>query len=676
MTDLAVADLSHIPVSQGLAATLARASEGARATGAQEVSLEHVLAALCDDPDAADVLAASQIDSARLKSETIAYLAQSAEPGGVRLPPGGQIGVSPPLMRILEAAAAAARGGRRRDINGAIVLAAIVGDGSSKAAQLLQAHGLTFDGAIRALQAALAQPSRNDTPSMAPAEDVLARARERVQSRATPSLRDIMREKSDEVTQGGPRPASPVTGNFPDRVAPYGASDDDQQRDLEAPAQEFDTADDVRADSAAPPPSSPNAPRSEIAPPPSSEGQPAGSPPQSPPFQGGGATDTAKPQSGEASTPPAAPSPSRQAAPSAADSGPNWQPPVERPAAPPSWVNTAPPGGATPKPLPPVAPQPAFPAPALPADGVSGQSAAGPPPGGLPQGGPLPPSTSPPGFEVRRTGGPQPPPIPPPMPKGPPSPGGFGAAPLARGPGAPHAMPPGFPPANAPAGPHSLPMGRPQAPAAGVTPSAKAPSPSLASAPAKPRRKEAPREPEKAELGQLTENVPRAMRVGVTERVEIRIGRAHIKNMAEGMEGGGLAWQHEVTVTKAMSVRVRAPEGGFFIETASPETQWIDNQFDEAGNDFASWRFLITPQHRGWATLRIIISARTVGSDGVVAETAFPDQVIEVKVRTNYGKAFKRTLGWLLAAIVGGALARFGEGAFDIGSGLISKFLS
>ena len=43
-------------MSQALATTLARASEGARAARAAEVTLEHVLAALCDDPDAADVL--------------------------------------------------------------------------------------------------------------------------------------------------------------------------------------------------------------------------------------------------------------------------------------------------------------------------------------------------------------------------------------------------------------------------------------------------------------------------------------------------------------------------------------------------------------------------------------------------------------------------------------------
>ncbi len=191
MTGTAIADLSHIPVSPGLSATLARSSEGARASGAPEVSLEHVLAALCDDADAADVLTACAIDPARLKGDVIRFLVQQT--GGAAQPVIGPVTVSPALVRILEAAAAAARGGRRRDINGAIILAAIVGDGRSFAAQMLQEHGLTFDEAIKALQSAQTQPPRAPAPELPPpAEDVLARARERVQSRAAPSLREMM----------------------------------------------------------------------------------------------------------------------------------------------------------------------------------------------------------------------------------------------------------------------------------------------------------------------------------------------------------------------------------------------------------------------------------------------------------------------------------------------------
>lgn len=188
---------------------------------------------------------------------------------------------------------------------------------------------------------------------------------------------------------------------------------------------------------------------------------------------------------------------------------------------------------------------------------------------------------------------------------------------------------------------------------------------------AQARQREAPA---KAELGELAENVPRSMRVGVSERVEIRIARGRVKAITEGMEGGGLAWRHDVTVTKAMSVRLRAPDGGFFVETASPETQWIDSQFADVGDEFASWRFLVTPNTRGWSRLQIIVSARTVGADGLAAETAFPDQVIEVKVKSNLKRAFLRWSGWIAAAVLGGALAKFGEGTFEAGMTLFSKF--
>ena len=68
----------------------------------------------------------------------LAQVLQGTEPSAERR---NSLGVSQDVRRILEAAAAAARGSRRRDINGAIVLAAIVGDARSMAAQILQPTG-------------------------------------------------------------------------------------------------------------------------------------------------------------------------------------------------------------------------------------------------------------------------------------------------------------------------------------------------------------------------------------------------------------------------------------------------------------------------------------------------------------------------------------------------------
>jgi hypothetical protein len=163
------------------------------------------------------------------------------------------------------------------------------------------------------------------------------------------------------------------------------------------------------------------------------------------------------------------------------------------------------------------------------------------------------------------------------------------------------------------------------------------------------------------------------MRVGKTVRAEVRIAKASVKALTDGIDGGGQVWQHTVAVTKAMSVRVRAPDGGFFIESASPETQWIESTLGYASDDFASWRFLITPQYRGWSDLQIIVSARSIGADGVAAETALPDQIIEVKVRANVARALLRLFSWTVAAVIGGALATFGETGMTVATALLKK---
>jgi hypothetical protein len=83
----------------------------------------------------------------------------------------------------------------------------------------------------------------------------------------------------------------------------------------------------------------------------------------------------------------------------------------------------------------------------------------------------------------------------------------------------------------------------------------------------------------------------------------------------------------------------------------------------------------VTPRTRGKRQLQLIVSARTVGADGVTAETALPDQVIEVRVATNYGRAAKRWAGWIAAAVVGGLLAKFGEMGFVIVKIFAAKYL-
>ena len=112
---------------------------------------------------------------------------------------------------------------------------------------------------------------------------------------------------------------------------------------------------------------------------------------------------------------------------------------------------------------------------------------------------------------------------------------------------------------------------------------------------------------------------------------------------------------------RALSVRLIAPDGGFWIESASPETHWVETAPSRQQDDHASWRWTVVPQRRGRHRLLLVVTERTVGRDGLAAETAPPDRVIEVTVKGNLGQ---RAVQWtrLLAAVLLGALiGRFGQ---------------
>ena len=143
--------------------------------------------------------------------------------------------------------------------------------------------------------------------------------------------------------------------------------------------------------------------------------------------------------------------------------------------------------------------------------------------------------------------------------------------------------------------------------------------------------------------GQLIHNIPRKMRVGALEEVEVRIAR-----------------RQEVD---AMTMRLRAPGGGFLIEPLSAETCWTNKgqNPEPEEQDFANWRWRVTPLRRGQGRLHLIISAQTLDANRVAAEAALPDQVIKVNVRMNYGRTFRKVAGLGLLTVACGALGSWGR---------------
>lgn len=565
MTTMIVDDLGRIPMSPYLTATLTRAADYATAQSHREVTLEHLLLALAEDPEATVVLKSSSVDLTRLTAEVSDFLGRSDD----RIEPtsGQPIAISADLRRILEAAAAAARQGRRREINGAIVLAAIVGDGKSTAANLLRVQGLTFEEAIRALQRATPQPAPTPAQPPAPAPQPQPPYHQPPVDFGEPPKPDLTRPATPNNA-----PATPPT-----------------TEEILASARE-------RLQSRSPP-----------------------APPVEP-------------------TPAPAPQPA----------------PVQQPVpAPLPRANYPDLGGPPTRPVAAPAPMPA-PAPAhdyepeLPSFGSERPGVGH--------------DDDIPAYIRKRAGaseglneGDWEAPIPPPGP--------YPNVPEPEAPPAPAQIPAS---ARFGGGVRSRPAAPPDAPRTGPSQAAErrraGSGPFVGSCPL-------------IEAGQLVENIPRRMRVGIPVVVEARIARADVKALAEGLQGGGAAFRHEVVVTKAMSVRLRAPDGGFSIENRSPETQWIENVLGLGSDDFASWRWTVTPRTRGRRQLQLIVSARTVGSDGMTAETALPDQLVDVKVAVNYVRTLGKWTGWILAAVIGGLFAKFGETGFLILRLLAAKYL-
>lgn len=113
----------------------------------------------------------------------------------------------------------------------------------------------------------------------------------------------------------------------------------------------------------------------------------------------------------------------------------------------------------------------------------------------------------------------------------------------------------------------------------------------------------------------------------------------------------------DAAVTRALTVRLKAPQGGFLIETAAPETQWFDQRGKNARDaDEARWRWMVTPQKSGRRPLQLSITMRTIASDGLILETSLPEHQATVHVPPSYLPVMVAAAGWTFAALIGALL--------------------
>ena len=648
---------NRVEMSQNLRGSLQRAMGYAAEQSHRHVTLEHLLLALADDREATVILEVSAVDVAALLTDVSDFLGRLEDRD--ENPSGQQPAIGDDISHIIQSASAAAQKSQRREIGSALVLAAIVGDGRSPSAQMLRNHGLTFENAIKALRQANAasrpppsQPAadaaRQPSPATIPVAAPMVNAIEQQAAPRQPSLQnvqaahDIIATARERIAaaRGTVAAAEALAKAPPHTTAPLSAQADPQALDQPAAPSAVGPAHAVLNEPRdIQEPATPRHPAraSELDPGPGADAQ--GRPAKSPvnPRQ-----DTRTPQ-----TPPVKQQPARPAPRHVAAQGPTLS---ER--LPPREVIESHPGhaGRQPNRHPAHhqigaqhADQPVLRSPPTerthpPAHG------AGPPRGPVPrpaeQPVPIQPQTA------HQTAHP--------------------ARPPTRNPYAPpndpaQLVPPSQPGRRPDAYPHTA-RARQPAPGAPATRDANLPAypfaqqqhPHRQLQPGEPPRPQVrPIEPEK-----LVEGIPRRMRVGLPATVEVRTPRAGLEAWSGGMQGHHN--RDDQIITKAMAMCLSAPDHGFTIELASPETQWSAGA-GPLSDDVVSWRWIVTPVRSGRHRLQLSASTRVVARDGLAAARPLPEQTIIVRVRPNYVRTAGRTAVWIMLLASGLAIGYFGE---------------
>lgn len=601
--------LGWVHKSDNLQFSLERALTYARERSHPELTLEHLLLTLADDPIAATFLEACDADVMHIRSDALNFIDKQLKPviGSKPVTPEASEG----LQRVMAHASAAAEQSGRPLIDGAIVLAALIGDGESQAARILQSHGLTFEVAIERLSLSpdqrppdnLSSPPK-ETPPPPNAERSVAKkvvqptaeVRPVVPSEPIAAQSIGTGQANPSQSDSGPLEVPPPVGRPAEKTAERTAPTIDEIQSIvsEMVANGRNDAKSAPVRSKAPKPQklepAPQTPNPAARSEPIVRRPPNDSAPQVAP-----AGDTnPRLESSSSSSQHAATGISSPPGRAGVTQWPfAWQEtPKSVPANPPAIEDSSP-------------------------GNVSGQ-----------------------------------PPVPAPAARLVPAPAQDNRS---------DRLPVDGPPGNA-----GL-LARPPSPSDGPSDQGWARILPAGDSGHEPDAPKAPELRQDADTSRLSETIPRTMRAMVPKPVEVVVRRIDVTDIDSGDEENWRMERRQAFITEAVTVQLKAPDGVFLIENITPDTQWIDHRLGLIHDDLTSWRWTVTPSRSGRFRLQLVVSARTVSEHGTVAESALPERIIEVRVRSNYVRAFGRFAGFVIAAAIGGLLARNIENALELG---------
>ena len=148
--------------------------------------------------------------------------------------------------------------------------------------------------------------------------------------------------------------------------------------------------------------------------------------------------------------------------------------------------------------------------------------------------------------------------------------------------------------------------------------------------------------------GRILFNPPEEMKVGVKEKVEVRITKTLTEDLSKGLKGSGKPQIEQIRVGTFMKVRLMGDN--FDIKPLSNEEQIV------AGEGFTQWEWDVVPLKSGIQYLILGVTVRLKLPNGAEEKKDYPvfDRRIEVKVNLPYtiNKFIKSYWQWIITAVL------------------------
>jgi HEAT repeat protein len=148
----------------------------------------------------------------------------------------------------------------------------------------------------------------------------------------------------------------------------------------------------------------------------------------------------------------------------------------------------------------------------------------------------------------------------------------------------------------------------------------------------------------KLELGRILFNPPKEMKVGVRERIEVRISKDMQENLLSGLKGRGVANIENVKIGNVMKVELFGDD--FKIESLSEKEQFI------ASSEYSQWEWEVTPLESGnkviYLSVSVMIHLEKLGEK----IKSYPVLDRKIYVNVNFVYSLKKNWEWVVGTLI------------------------